>query len=117
NLVLRTRFEGDLTFRELVGRVREVALEAYSHQDLPFERLVEELRPPRDRGRTPLFQIMSQLRNLPATRVERGGLELSELDMECGIARFDLAFEVVDRGGDLRCLFEYNTDLFDATTM
>jgi amino acid adenylation domain-containing protein/FkbM family methyltransferase len=111
-LVLRTDLSGNPTFRELVGRVRHVALAAYSHQDLPFERLVEELRPERDLSRSLLFQVMFQLRNLPGRDVEIPGLRVERINLDIGVARFDLNLEIEDTPKGLACTFEYSTDLF-----
>ena len=116
-LVLRTGLSGDLTFRELLGRVREVALGAYAHQDLPFEKLVEELQPERDLSRNPLFQVMFALQNVPRHTLKLAGLEVSSVAVGTGTAKFDLSLSVLEeqRGG-LRASLEYNTDLFDAAT-
>ncbi|MGM3309125.1 condensation domain-containing protein, partial [Anabaena sp. WFMT] len=116
-LVLRTDLSGNPAFRELLSRVREVALGAYAHQDLPFEQLVEELQPLRSLSHTPLFQVMFVLQNAPLSELELAGLTLSAVETELGIAKFDLTLymEQVDSG--LRAAFEYNTDLFDASTI
>jgi aspartate racemase len=116
-LVLRTDLAGDPTFRDLLGRVRQVALEAYAHQDLPFEKLVEELRPERDLSRTPLFQVMFNLENLPEKPLPIRGLRVDEFEFETGIARFDLNLEIVEKAEGLSCLFKYNADLFDPATV
>jgi amino acid adenylation domain-containing protein/non-ribosomal peptide synthase protein (TIGR01720 family) len=116
-LVLRTDLSGNPTFAELIGRVRETALGAYAHQDLPFERLVEELRPARDLSHTPLVQVMFALRNTPMGELRMPGLTLSALETDSGTARFDLTMQVVDTPDELSCSFEYNTDLFERETI
>ena len=116
-LVLRTNLSGNPSFRELLGRVREVALGAYTHQDLPFEKLVEELRPERDLSRTPLFQVMFSLQNAPRAALELPGLSLNRLEVENRTAKFDLTLSMVEGTNGLRGVLEYNTDLFDAATM
>jgi amino acid adenylation domain-containing protein len=117
-LVLRCDLAGEPAFGELLRRVREVVLGAQSHQDLPFEKLVEELRPERDPSRSPLFQVMFVLqtapRQLPAPRT---GLRMAPLDVEGGTAQFDLVFIVSEAGGQQTCHCKYNTDLFDRSTM
>ena len=115
-LVLRANLGGNPSFRELLSRVRQVALEAYSHQDLPFEQLVEVLQPERDVSYTPLFQVLFTLRN-PLRLEEIPDLVLSPLKVENDTTQFDLilSVEIAERG--LIALFEYNTDLFDATTI
>jgi aspartate racemase len=116
-LVLRTDLSGNPTFRELLGRVREVALGAYVHQDLPFEKLVEALQPERDLSRTPLFQVMFNLENIPTKAVETPSLSIDEFEFDSGVSQFDLALEVIEKDEGLSCLLNYNTDLFDATTI
>ncbi|MFD2170714.1 amino acid adenylation domain-containing protein [Tumebacillus lipolyticus] len=115
-LVMRTDLSGEPTFREVLKRVREVALGAYANQDVPFERLVEELQPPRDTSRTPLFQTMFVLQNdaLPAVEVE--GLLIEPLDISNETAKFDLTLFVQGEQDELVAMFEYNTDLFEAST-
>ena len=116
-LVLRTNLSGDPSFRELVRRVREVALGAYAHQDLPFEKLVEELHPERHLGQNPLFQVLFALQNAPAVSFELGGLEIVPISLEGRTARFDLEVYVWEKPGSLTCTFAYATDLFDAGTV
>jgi amino acid adenylation domain-containing protein len=119
-LVLRLDLSGDPTVRELAGRVREVAHDAYAHQDLPFEKLVEELQPERDLARSPLFQVLAVLQNAPPARAALSRLELRSPDLDPGVARFDLMLdltELEETGGVLRGAFEYSTDLFDAATI
>jgi amino acid adenylation domain-containing protein len=116
-LVLRTDLSGDPTFRSLLHRVQEVALGAYSHQDLPFEKLVEELRSERDPSHSPLFQVMFILQTPSQERFELPGLTLSPLELETGTAQFDLTLTLFDTGRELTGYLDYNTDLFDATTL
>jgi amino acid adenylation domain-containing protein len=126
-LVLRTDLSGDPTFRELLERVKEVALGAYAHQDLPFEKLVEELQPERSLAHTPLFQVMLVLQNAPGGEVELPGLKLTPLGggsgesgrgaIEGGTAKFELTLTVVETREGLRGAVNYNRDLFDGTTI
>lgn len=118
NLVMRSDLSGDPSFLELLRRVRETALEAYSHQDLPFEQLVEELHPARDTSRNPLFQVTFQLysdKNSSQDRTQDAGLSL--LGISRGTAIFDLAFSLGDSPEGLSGRFEYSTALFDAATI
>ncbi len=116
-LVLRTDLSGDPTFRELLGRVRDVTLGAFAHQDVPFEKLVEELQPERDTSRTPLFQVMFSLQNAPLPPLRMGDIEISLLDDETEVSPFDLSFDVTEREDGLLCTLEYNTDLFNGATV
>ncbi|MGC1478691.1 MAG: condensation domain-containing protein, partial [Terriglobales bacterium] len=115
-LVFRADFTDNLTFRELVRQVRSCALEAYAHQDVPFEKLVEELAPERSMDTTPLFQVMFTFQNIPKQIFEISGLEMEELEFETGIAKFDLSVELYE-DRDFHCRFEYNTDLFEKSTI
>jgi amino acid adenylation domain-containing protein len=116
-LVLRTDLGGDPSFRELVKRVREVTLGAYAHQDLPFERLVEELSPQRGLGRTPLFQVSLVLQNAPHGNLRLGDLSLQRIGMESQQAKFDLTLIVEESGEGLSGSVEYACDLFEARTI
>ncbi|MCA1600873.1 MAG: amino acid adenylation domain-containing protein, partial [Acidobacteria bacterium] len=117
NLVMRTDMSGDPTFRELLARVREVTLGAYAHQDLPFEKLVEELHPQRSLSLTPLFQAMFALQNALTQAPELPGLKLSQLQVDHGTSKFDLTLYMVEEAEGLRGRLEYNTDLFEAATI
>jgi len=116
-LVLRTDLSGDPSFRQLLGRVRETTLGAYAHQDLPFEKLVEELRPQRDVSRPPLFQVSFILQNAPWSKPELAGLEASLVGVEHQTAKFDLSVSLGERGQKIVGGLEYNTDLFEAATI
>ena len=116
-LALRTNLSGDPTFHELLARVREVTLGAYAHQDVPFERLVEELQPERDRSRNPLFQVMFALQNAPVSVLELPGLTLRPQEFDSGSTRFDLECHLREAGEGLRGLISYSTDLFDEATV
>ncbi|GGA16336.1 dimodular nonribosomal peptide synthase [Paenibacillus marchantiophytorum] len=122
-LILRTDTSGDPTFRELLGRVRSVNLAAYEHQDVPFERLVEVLNPPRSRARHPLFQIMLAFQNTPEASLDFPELT-SELHLETvGKAKFDLTIEFRERRGEdgspagIDGWFEYTSDLYERETV
>jgi len=114
-LALRLKLLGDPSFRDLLAHAREVTLGALSHDDAPFERLVEELSVRRDTSRNPLFPVMFSL--VPPTTAFEPGWDLNQLDLEIGTAKFDLDLELDDRPEGLFGRFVYSTDLFDATTM
>ena len=116
-LVLRTDLSGDPTVRELLGRVREVAMGAYAHQDLPFEKLVEELRPPRSLSYSPLIQVLLVLQNAPRADMEIAGLEVRSEAVHSGTSKFDMTLSVEETSAGLRGTLEYNTDLFDEGTI
>ena len=117
-LVLQTDLSGNPTFREVLKRVREVALGAYAHQDLPFEKLVEEVRPERDTSRNPLFQVMFVLQNAsagtqPTPEIRSAGLTMTRVDVDSVTSQFDLTLGLIDREDDLVFWLEYNTHLFN----
>jgi amino acid adenylation domain-containing protein len=116
-LVLRTDLSGNPSFRELLRRVREVCLGAYGHQDLPFDRLVEELHVKRDLSRNPLFQVMFVLHSASMRTVELPGLTLSPVEGDSETAHFDLTLQILDTEQGLTAAFVYNTDLFEAGTI
>jgi amino acid adenylation domain-containing protein len=116
-LVLRTDLSGNPTCRELLRRVREVCLGAYAHQDLPFERLVEDLRVDRDLSRNPLFQVMFVLQNAPVKAVDLQGLRLEPVPAEGGTTHFDLTLHIVDTEQGLLATAAYSSDLFDGATI
>lgn len=116
-LVLRADVSGRPTFRTLLQRVRQTALAAYAHQDLPYEQLVAVLQGERESGRTPLFQTLFALQNAPLPALEAPGLTLSVFEPGSGTAKFDLALFAIESGDGLRLEMQYRTDLFDAATI
>ncbi|HVR99841.1 MAG TPA: amino acid adenylation domain-containing protein, partial [Thermoanaerobaculia bacterium] len=115
-LVLRADLSDAPAFGTLLGRVRRAALDAYTHQDLPFDRLVEELVPERDLSRSPLFQAVFTLQNASGGGLEIPGLTLSRIAMESRTTKFDLTLGLQETAGGFAGALEYNTDLFDAST-
>ncbi len=117
-LALRTNLAGDPSFRDLLERVKDSALGAYAHQDMPFERLVEELRPERSLSYNPLFQVLFSLQNAPRRSFELKGLQLQPLAGVVGsTAKFDLSFFLFEGADGFSVRVEYNTDLFDGSTI
>ena len=116
-LVLRTNLNSELNFRELLSRVKSTALGAYVHQDLPFEKLVEELQPERDLSYNPLFQVIFVLQNVPLPTPKLSDISITGQEGYSGTAKFDLTLFMEDSQQGLVSTLEYNTDLFDADTM
>jgi amino acid adenylation domain-containing protein/non-ribosomal peptide synthase protein (TIGR01720 family) len=116
-LVLRTELSSDLPFVELLARVRDVCLGAYAHQDMPFERLVQELQPEPDPSRSPLFQVIFTMQNAPVSAIDLSGLQLRPVKAESATVKYDLTFVMGETPGGLGVSIEYNTDLFDASTI
>lgn len=113
-LVMRTSLGGNPTFRELLGRVREVALGAYAHQDLPFDKLVEELQPARSLSVSPLFQVVFNFQSAPEEKLSLPGLDLSLLSFETDSVKFDLSLFVHEGPEKLFGSWRYSTELYDA---
>ncbi|HYG65538.1 MAG TPA: amino acid adenylation domain-containing protein, partial [Thermoanaerobaculia bacterium] len=117
SLALRTDLSGDPSFRELVRRERETALGAYAHQDLPFEKLVDELHPERDLARTPVFQVLLILLNVPGKALELPGLQIRQVPVDSRTSKFEMTLYMVEGENGLDGYLEYNTDLFDLSTI
>ncbi|WP_437277986.1 amino acid adenylation domain-containing protein [Sorangium sp. So ce375] len=116
-LVLRTDLGGLPTFRELLQRVREVTLDAYAHQDLPFEQVVDALRPAREPGRHPLVQTLFVLQNVPASEISLPGVRFSAVELDREVSRFDLGVFVEETDEGLTCAWKYRADLFEPPTI
>lgn len=116
-LVMRTKIHGDPNFNDVLAQVRETALQAYAHQDVPFEKLVEELRPDRNLSQNPLFQVMFSLQNAPRTSFELSGLTLKLMDVGETTSKFDISAFLIETPDGVRGRFEFNTDLFDSGTI
>ncbi|HYO13765.1 MAG TPA: amino acid adenylation domain-containing protein, partial [Thermoanaerobaculia bacterium] len=116
-LVLRSGLSGNPSFRELLDRVRRTALDAFAHQDLPFERIVEEVVAERNQAISPLFQAVFALQNAPLGDLEIPGLVLSQLDVDTGLVKFDLSLTLRESSAGFVGMLEYNADLFDGSTV
>lgn len=116
-LVLRTDLSGVTSFAELVGKVRESALDAFAHQDMPFEKLVEEIQPERSLSQTPVFQVMFSLQNAPQKALDLTALDLTPLENERTSSKFDLTLSIVEAPNGLKGRMEYRADLFDGSTI
>lgn len=116
-LVLRTDLSGNPTFRELLERVREVTLDAYTHQDLPFEKLVQVLRPERSLSHSLLFQAVFSLQNAGQETLKFSGLSLSPIEIDLGTAKYDLVLNMWKGGEGLQGILQYSTDLFEPSTI
>ena len=117
SLVMRVDLSGAPSFRDLVSRVRRTALDAYQHQDLPFEKLVEDLNPERHMSRHPLFQVMFALQNAPRQALTLSGIEVSQKLLPASSTRFDLELHICAEGDGCSGWFVYSRDLFDAGTV
>ena len=116
-LVLRAQINARRSFRDLLAQVRVVTLDAFSHQEMPFGLLIEDFKMARDSSRSPLFQVLFQLRNLPNEPVKVAGLRMEKERIDLHTSKVDLALDVSDLPDGLHCKFEYNTDLFNADTI
>ncbi|MFL6293189.1 MAG: amino acid adenylation domain-containing protein [Thermoanaerobaculia bacterium] len=116
-LVLRARLHEGMSFRQALARVRDVTLGVYAHQDMPFEKLVEELNPERHLSLTPLFQVMLILQNTPSAALELGDLRIAAREIERDVVNYDLLFYLEERGDGLAGDLDYDVDLFDRTTV
>jgi len=116
-LVMRSDLSGYPTFKILLTRIRATARQAYSNQDMPFERLVEELNPQRNLSVTPLFQVMFQLQNAPMPPARISGLTISPIQIDTGYSQVDLSLTLWEEADEMKGSIEYNTDLFTSTTI
>ncbi|MGZ9270912.1 MAG: amino acid adenylation domain-containing protein, partial [Candidatus Binatia bacterium] len=116
-LVLRADLSNHPTFRELLRQVRETTLEAHSHQDLPFEKLVEDLQPQRNLNQNPLFQVTFQLDDNSSQLLTLPAIDVEEMELDSGISRFDLSLSMIDNGKSFKGTLQYNTDIFNADTI
>jgi surfactin family lipopeptide synthetase A len=116
-LTLRTEVRGEESFRSLLSREREVCLGGYAHQDLPFEKLVEELQPERSLSHTPLFQVMFSLMNVPPGKIRLRGMEARALKVEHEATKFDLALSLAETNGELAGEMQYKRELYEATSI
>lgn len=116
-LVIRNNLSGNPSFHELLERVREVTLDAYAHQDLPFDKLVDVLNPVRDMARPPLFQVKLILENTPSSDLHLSGLTIKSLQFEKKNTQLDLLWEIVETEQGIVAALEYNTNLFYPSTI
>jgi amino acid adenylation domain-containing protein/non-ribosomal peptide synthase protein (TIGR01720 family) len=116
-LILRSDLKGNPSFTNLVGRVRTICLDAYAHQDVPFERLVEELHPDRDLSRSPVVQVVFALQDMPAASASFDGLSVTTVDLHPGGSKFDMSLGMASSADGLLAQVEYNSDLFHPETI
>ncbi|KFA88634.1 condensation domain-containing protein, partial [Archangium violaceum] len=116
-LVLRTRLSPQQSFRELLAQVKEMMLGAYAHQDVPFEKLVEELQPQRDLSRSPLFQVMFAVQNAPMPELNLPGLKMRPVTLESESSKFDMTVAFTERAEGFLAEVEYSTDLYESSTL
>ena len=116
-VVMRNDLSGNPTFRQLLGRARETALEAYSNQDIPFDTLVEEVHPERGLSHSPLFKVVLNVRNIPRRPVSIPGLRFTRLELDSGTARFDLDLTIVREGQGTSHYIDYNAGIYDRETI
>lgn len=117
NLVLRTELGGNPTFSEMLKRVQKTTLDAFEHQSIPFDQLVEILQPERRLDRSPIFQVMFNLQNMPLPPMKLEDLLITPVESDGWAARYDLAVDLYPLEEDFRCYFEYSTDLFQESTI
>src|SRR5215831_8342768 len=116
-VVMRMRVEGESRYEELLREVREVALGAYSHQEMPFEKVVEEIEPERSLSRSPVFQVMMVMQNMPREEMKLGELEVRGLGIESGTAKFDVSVYMWEEGEQIGGMVEYSSELFEKETI
>ncbi len=116
-LAMRGDLADDPTFRELLRKTRDRALEAYAHQDLPFDAVVESIHPERNLSYPPIVQVTFQIRNYPLEDTQLDSLQVEELDFDPGVAQFDLSLEVTEKSDGLFCKLIYNRDIFERETI
>jgi amino acid adenylation domain-containing protein len=116
-LALRARLEDNPTFREVLRQARGAILEGMQHQELPFEKLVEELNVPRNVGTNPLFQVLFQVQNAPRESLRLGNLSMTRLNLDTSTSKFDLSLALLEQAGAMRGAMSYNADLFDQSTI
>ncbi|WP_242836733.1 non-ribosomal peptide synthetase [Clostridium sp. BNL1100] len=116
-LALRTRIEGDSSFSEVLERVKKTTYDAFTYQELPFDKMVEELKPPREDGVNPFFQVMFILQNTQKVDLELPGVKMQPLDIDSGMAPFDLRLQLTETQEGLKGGFDYNVSIFDSSTI
>jgi amino acid adenylation domain-containing protein len=116
-LVLRSDLSSNPTFRELLSRIKGITLDAYAHQDIPFSKLVEELKPERNQSHTPFFHVLFVLQNAPMPALNFAGISLTPIEMDAGTTKFDLALFLEETEAGITGTWNYSTDLFDASTI
>ncbi|GGH50431.1 hypothetical protein GCM10008014_15540 [Paenibacillus silvae] len=116
-LVLRTQIKREMSYLELLKQVRKVALEAYANQDVPFEKIVEELRVERDLSHSPLFQVMFIIQNISNKKMEIIGLNIEEIEIDTNSSKYDLTLFIAEENNRLTAVFEFNTDMFEKNTV